>query len=46
MQDYDGCWFALQVRSNAERTVLASLEGQGYEGFLPTYTWPGTGRIA
>jgi transcription antitermination factor NusG len=38
LQGYDGCWFALQVRSNAERTVLASLERRGYEGFLPTYT--------
>jgi|SRR5271170_7368097 len=38
LQDYEGCWFALQVRSNSERAVLASLESRGYEGFLPTYS--------
>jgi transcription antitermination factor NusG len=30
-------WYAVRVRSNAERLVHASLTGKQYESFLPTY---------
>ena len=30
-------WFALRVRSNCEKTVALSLDGKGYEQFLPSY---------
>jgi transcription antitermination factor NusG len=31
-------WFALRVRSRAERLVGTALSGKGYEVFLPSYT--------
>jgi len=31
-------WFALHVKHRHEKHVAASLEGKGYESFLPTYT--------
>lgn len=38
-QDTDNelAWFALKVRTKAEDTVRAALEGKGYQVFLPTY---------
>src|SRR5258708_2133106 len=36
-QDGPSDWFALQVRSNFERTASTILRNKGYEEFLPTY---------
>ncbi len=30
-------WYAIRVRSNAEKTVVAGLTNKGHETFLPTY---------
>jgi transcription antitermination factor NusG len=30
-------WYAVRVRSNCEKAVLAALTGKGHEAFLPTY---------
>lgn len=37
MQDFEGRWFAIQVRQSAEFTALAGLQSRGYEAYLPTY---------
>ena len=30
-------WYAVRVKSNREKSVASSLEGRGYESFLPVY---------
>jgi transcriptional antiterminator NusG len=37
LQNYDGRWFAIQVRPNAEHATLAALQSKEYEAYLPTY---------
>jgi transcription antitermination factor NusG len=37
LQDFEGRWFAIQVRPNAECAALAGLRSKGYETYLPTY---------
>ena len=34
-QEFDKCWFALQVRSRYERVTSAILRDKGYEEFVP-----------
>jgi transcription antitermination factor NusG len=37
IQNFDGRWFAIQVRPNGEHAVLAALRSKEYEAYLPTY---------
>lgn len=46
-ENHEERWYAVQTRSKHEKTVAASLEGKGYEQFLPLYqNWHrSSGRI-
>ena len=35
LQQTNGCWYAIRVRSRFERVAAAALAGKGYEEFLP-----------